>query len=108
MMDNYEAFFDEYNAFMDKMGNDSGWDDFSALGDYFSMLEKEEKMLEEMEAIDEEELSDADAAYYLEVTARIYQKLMKVVFHYIDKTRLPYDRRVFLPSYIIYAVILLK
>lgn len=80
LMDNYEAFFDEYISFMERLGNDSDSDDLSALGDYFSMLEKEAKMLEEMEAIDEKELSAADDAYYIEVTARIYQKLMKVAF----------------------------
>ncbi len=80
VMDNYEAFFDEYIAFMSKLGNDNDSDDLSVLGDYFSMLEKEAKMMEEMEAIDESELSEADDAYYLEVTMRIYQKLMNASF----------------------------
>ena len=80
MMDNYEAFFDEYISFMYKLGDENDSNDLSALGDYFSMLEKEAKIMSEMEAIDEKELSDADAAYYLEVTSRIYQKLMKVTF----------------------------
>lgn len=79
-MDNYEAFFDEYIAFMSKLGDDNDSNDLSVLGDYFSMLEKETKMLEEMEAIDESELSEADDAYYLEVTMRIYQKLMNASF----------------------------
>ena len=80
LMDNYEAFFDEYIAFMEKLENDSDEDDLSSLEDYFSMIEKESRIMSEMEAIDESELSDADAAYYLEVTMRIYQKLMKVTF----------------------------
>ena len=80
MMDNYEAFFDEYISFMEKLGDDNDSTDFSALGDYFSMLEKEAKIMSEMEAIDEKELSDADEAYYVEVTARISQKLMKATF----------------------------
>ena len=65
---------------MYKLGDENDSNDLSALGDYFSMLEKEAKIMSEMEAIDEKELSDADAAYYLEVTSRIYQKLMKVTF----------------------------
>lgn len=46
------------------------------LADYARFMSRYPDMIEKMEALDDEEdLSAADAAYYLEVTSRIYRKL---------------------------------
>ena len=43
-----------------------------------SLLSEESTMLEEMENMDESEMTNAELAYYLEVTARIEKKLLEV------------------------------
>ena len=76
MMDSYEAFFDEYIAFMEKYKENPT--DMSLLSELSEMLTKEAEMLKEMEGLDQSEMSSAELAYYLEVTGRIYEKLAKV------------------------------
>ena len=76
MMDSYEAFFDEYIAFMEKYKENPT--DMSLLSELSDMLTKEAEMLKEMEGLDQSEMSSAELAYYLEVTGRIYEKLAKV------------------------------
>ena len=76
MMDSYEAFFDEYIAFMEKYKENPT--DMSLLSELSDMLTKEAEMLKEMEGLDQSEMSAAELAYYLEVTGRIYEKLAKV------------------------------
>ena len=76
MMDSYEAFFDEYIAFMEKYKENPT--DMSLLSELSDMLTKEAEMLKEMEGLDQSEMSGAELAYYLEVTGRIYEKLAKV------------------------------
>ena len=76
MMDSYEAFFDEYIAFMEKYKENPT--DMSLLSELSDMLTKEAEMLKEMEGLDQSEMSAAELAYYLEVTGRIYEKLGKV------------------------------
>ena len=61
LMDSYEAFFDEYVEFMQKY-----------------MKADANDMVAMMNAIDQNELSTADKLYYIDVTGRINQKLMKV------------------------------
>ena len=75
-MDSYEAFFDEYCEFM-KTYNSSD-DTTSMLNDYTEYMTKYVEMMEQMEAIEDDDLSEAEALYYAEVTARISQKLMEV------------------------------
>jgi hypothetical protein len=70
-MDSYEAFFDSYIEFMESydvsnMGMLAKYTDFMA--QYVDTMAK-------MERIDEDELSDADAAYYALVMTRISTKL---------------------------------
>ncbi len=77
-MDAYETFFDEYIAFMKKYNNSSGTD-LSLLADYSNYMLKYAAYMEEIEKIDDKELSDADAAYYLEVTTRINSKLINAI-----------------------------
>lgn len=76
MMDSYEAFFDEYIAFMEKYKENPT--DMSLLSELSDMISKEAEMLKEMEGLDQSEMSAAELAYYLEVTGRIYEKLAKV------------------------------
>ena len=76
-MDSYEAFFDEYIAFMQKFQNSDNV--MSMMTDYFEFLSKYSETMEAMESLDTSNLSNEDLAYYLEVTNRIQQKLLKVL-----------------------------
>jgi hypothetical protein len=75
-MDSYEAFFDEYVAFMQKYkaSNDAA----SMLADYSSFLTRYADVMQKIGAIDSSKLSADDAAYYLQVMARIEQKLASI------------------------------
>ena len=77
-MDEYEEFFDGYIKFIKKYENASLSDLTSMYSDYISWLSKYESMIDKMESIDEDSLSAADYAYYVEVTTRIYNKLADV------------------------------
>ena len=72
-MDSYEAFFDEYIAFMKKA--DESDDPAALLTETASYMTRYAETMEKMDEIDEDALSDADLAYYLEVHGRIMQKL---------------------------------
>ena len=74
-MDAYEAFYDEYIAFMKKYTSGEG-DMMSMLTDYTTMLGKLSDWSQKIDAIDEETLSPADDAYFLLVTLRVEQKLL--------------------------------
>lgn len=76
-MDKYEEFFDEYVDFMKKYNENPT--DATLLAESADMLTKEAEMMKEMEAMDESEMTTAEAAYYLEVTARIQEKLATVM-----------------------------
>ena len=76
-MDDYEAFYDEYIQFMKKYNSGKG-DATKMLNDYNKLIKKEKKWLKSMEAIDVDELSTADEAYYLLVTARVEGKLLQL------------------------------
>lgn len=73
-MDSYEAFFDEYLAFMEKY--EDAEDTLGMLTDYAAYMAKYAEMTAALEALDEEELSTEEALYYTKVTARISQKLI--------------------------------
>lgn len=75
-MDSYEEFFDEYYEFMKKYTKSD--DATSMLTDYADYMAKYAETMEKMEAINQDELSTAEAAYYAEVSARISQKLLEV------------------------------
>lgn len=75
-MDSYEAFFDKYVAFLKKY-DDEGHP-ASMLADYTDMMKQYADTMAKFEAIDESTLSDTDLAYYIEVNARIQQKLLTV------------------------------
>ena len=73
-MDSYEAFFNEYVAFMEKYANSD--DPTSMLADLAIYMERYAETMEKLEAIDEGELTNEEALYYAEVSSRISQKLI--------------------------------
>lgn len=76
-MDSYEQFFDEYISFMERYKASDGTD-LGLLADYASYMQKYSEMMEAMDAWDEQEMNQAELAYYIEVTSRISQKLLAV------------------------------
>ncbi|MBQ7503852.1 MAG: hypothetical protein IJT79_00850 [Ruminococcus sp.] len=75
-MDEYEAFMDDYVDFMKKYKKSS--DVAAMLTEYTEMMSKYTDFTEKIDDIDEDSLSTADAAYYVEVTARVAKKLAEV------------------------------
>lgn len=71
-MDSYEEFYNSYYDLLKKYENNPA--DLTLLTEYMNMLEKAEKMEESLEAWDEDEMNDAELAYYLDVTNRILKK----------------------------------
>lgn len=76
-MDSYEAFFDEYIAFMQKYTSNPN-NALSMMNDYLNFMNRYSEVMKKMNSIDTSNLSNEDMAYYLEVTNRITQKLLKV------------------------------
>lgn len=76
-MDAYEAFYDEYCAFMeDYMKNPT---DLSLLGKYAGMLAKVEEMDKKFDAWDESKMSNEELKYYLEVNTRIQKRMIDLM-----------------------------
>lgn len=76
-MDAYERFFDEYIEFMNKYANANSNDVMAMMSDYLNYMSKYAEVMDKMNSIDQNELSDADKLYYIDVTTRINKKLMK-------------------------------
>ena len=77
-LDAYEACMDEYMEFMQKYLNADPTSMVSMMGDYYSILARYTEFAEKIDAFDESELTNAELAYYLEVTNRVSQKLLSV------------------------------
>lgn len=76
MMDSYEAFFNEYVEFMKTFDEASATPEIMlAFADYTARYSD---YVNKMEEVDETTLSEADLTYYLEVQARINQKLAEL------------------------------
>lgn len=76
-MDSYEAFYDEYAAFMaDYKKNPT---DFSLLMKYTTMLTKVAEMDEKFNAWDQNDMTPEELKYYLEVNTRIQKKLIDLL-----------------------------
>ena len=73
MMDSYEAFFDEYAAFMKKYKENPS--DLSLLSEYTDYLSKYSDYLNKLDDVDQDELTDAELAYYMKVHTRILKKI---------------------------------
>ena len=72
-MDRCEAFFDEYAEFMEKY--QSADDAIGMLADYADYLDRYVETMEEMEAVGQEELSEEELVFYMQVMLRIQEKL---------------------------------
>lgn len=76
-IDAYESFIDEYCEFMKKY-SESGGTDFSILTDYFTFVSKLEEYSNKMDAM-EDDLTDAEYWYYIEVLNRCNEKMLRAV-----------------------------
>lgn len=75
-MDSYEQFFNEYVEYMKTIeGTDDAGVIVGAMGDYMTQYAD---TMSKLDAIDEDSLSPADYAYYMEVHGRIMQKLAEL------------------------------
>ena len=77
-MDDYEAWFDHYCEVMKNYKENPS--DMELLSEMTDLISEEAEMLEQMENMDQSEMSTAELAYYLEVTARIEKKLLEVAY----------------------------
>ena len=75
-MDSYEQFMNQYVEFMKRYCESP--DDLDMITEYTEMLQKYNELTEKINAIDEDSLSSADLAYYLEVTGRVTEKLTEI------------------------------
>ena len=76
-LDSYEQVMDEYVDFM-KRYKESG-NAVSMLSEYTEMLQKYTDFSAKIEAMDTNNMSKADYAYYIEVTSRVSQKLLEAL-----------------------------
>ena len=77
-LDAYEAFMDSYVDFMLEYEDASDDEALDMLADYTEMLAEYAEFAAELEEWDTDEMSTADLAYYLEVTARIEERLAEL------------------------------
>lgn len=75
-MDAYEAFFDDYIAFMEKYSEED--DSSEMLTDYLTFMAKYATAMSELDEINTEDLSTEEFEYYTQVMLRINQKLLEV------------------------------
>ena len=75
-LDSYEAFIDEYAAFMERYAAADSGDLAAMMADYASFMSRYADFAEKLDAMDESELTNAELAYYLEVTSRCSQRLL--------------------------------
>ena len=76
-LDAYEACMDEYVAFMAKYAKADPQNMASMLGDYYAILARYTEFSAKIDALDQSQLTRAELAYYIEVTGRVSQKLLK-------------------------------
>ena len=75
-LDSYEKFIDEYVAFMKTYNSDPA---NAMLAEYSRIMGTYAEFTEKLAQYDENEMSAADAAYYLEVTTRCTQKMLELL-----------------------------
>jgi len=71
-IDSYELFVDQYCDFLESFDAS----DTKMLMEYLSLLAKAEEMTEKFDAIEEEDLNDAESLYYTDVALRCSQKML--------------------------------
>lgn len=77
-LDSYESIMNSYCDFMEKYQSASATDLVSMMGDYTRMLGEYSDAMTALSKIDENSLNSTDLAYYMEVTNRVTQRLLKV------------------------------
>lgn len=75
-MDSYEDFFESYCKFMKKYQENPS--DLGLLMDYAKFMQQYSETMEKMEDVKNDDLSNAELAYYTEVNARITKMLLEV------------------------------
>lgn len=77
-IDSYEAFFDEYCAFMKKYNSSSN--PTSMIGDYMSFMSRYTETMSKLNEIsnDSNKINTAELIYYTEAMTRINQKLLEI------------------------------
>ena len=78
-MDSYEDFMDEYITFMEKYTKSDPGSAAMMLMEYASLMQRYTDFGEKLDAMDESDYTTAEWAYYLEVTNRVNQKLLKAL-----------------------------
>lgn len=76
-MDAYEAFYDEYCAFMTTYNENPT--DMTLLRQYAEIMDRAVEAEEAFSQWDDEDLNSEESKYYLEVNNRVMQKLLDVV-----------------------------
>ena len=74
-MDQYESFMNEYCDFMKKYTSSDGTD-LSLLTDYANYMSKYAEVQKAFDAWDGQSMNTAETSYYIEVQARVSQKLL--------------------------------
>ncbi len=75
-IDSYEEFVDSYCAFMESYDAN----DASQLAAYLALLQDEIEMTERFDAMEDEELTDAELDYYAAVSLRCSQKMLACAY----------------------------
>ena len=75
-MDSYEEFMDEYVDFMKKYNEDPS--DLKLLASYADYLNKYADFVEKYEKWEDEDLNNAEMAYYIDVQTRVSKKLLEI------------------------------
>ena len=75
-MDSYEAFMNEYVDFMKKYNNNPS--DAELLSDYADYVSKYSDFVEDFDKWEDEEMNNTEAAYYIDVQARVSKKLLEI------------------------------
>ncbi len=75
-MDSYEAFVDEYIAFMKKYSKSNGTD-VTLIADYAKYISKLEEATKKFDKWEEEDMNTEETAYYIEVQTRVNKKLLE-------------------------------
>lgn len=77
-LDEYEKFMDEYIDFMKNYNNSDNTAEL--ISDYTSIMQQYAEFAGAIEEYDTDEMSEADAVYYLEVVNRVNEKIAKTIY----------------------------
>lgn len=79
VLDGYEQFMGSYCEFMGKYTDPNNAGDIvSMMADYTKLLKEEVEWSEKVDALEDEEMTDAEAKYYADVMLRVSQKMIEV------------------------------